>query len=69
MRRLPGGGRGLRTRGGLLAGPGEFPEPGQLGLQLAGFLLHLQDPADAGQVQPVGGQRADLGSFSMSWRE
>src|SRR5579859_4402289 len=52
--RLPG-----PPRGELLAG--ELPEPGQLGLQLAGFLLQLQDLADAGQVQPVGGQRADLG--------
>src|SRR5579863_9256212 len=52
--RLPG-----PPRGGLLAG--ELPEPGQLGLELAGFLLQLQDLADAGQVQPVGGQRADLG--------
>jgi hypothetical protein len=40
------------------AGTGQFPEPGHLGLQLAGLLL--QDPADAGQVQPVGGQRADF---------
>ena len=67
---LPARGRGCAGRpgGGLLAG--EFPQPGQLGLQLAGFLLQLQDPADAGQVQPVGGQRADLlASRSMSRRE
>jgi hypothetical protein len=38
-----------------------LPEPGYLGVQLAGFLLQLQDAADAGQVQAVGGQRADLG--------
>ena len=49
-------------RGGQ-AGTGQFPQPGQLGLQLPGFLLQLQDPADAGQVQPVGGQRADLGQL------
>jgi len=42
------------------AGTGQFPQPGQLGLQLPGFLLQLQDPADAGQVQAVGGQYADL---------
>ena len=42
------------------AGTGQFPQPGQLGLQLPGLLLQLQDPADAGQVQAVGGHRADL---------
>jgi len=51
------------ARGGRPGSPGEPPEPGQLGLQLAGFLLQGQDPADAGQVQPVGGQRADLGQL------
>jgi MerR family transcriptional regulator/heat shock protein HspR len=35
-------------------------QPGQLGLQPAGFLLQFQDPADAGEIQPVGAQRADL---------
>jgi threonine dehydrogenase-like Zn-dependent dehydrogenase len=39
---------------------GQFPQPGHLGLQLTGFLLQSQDPADAGQVQAVGGQRAGL---------
>ena len=47
--------------GGPFRGAGQFTEPGHLGLELAGFLLQGQDPADAGQVQPVGGQRADLG--------
>jgi len=42
------------------AGAGQFPQPGQLGLQLPGLLLQLQDPADAGQVQAVGGQCAYL---------
>jgi hypothetical protein len=49
---LPGvSGRGLAC---------QVAQPGQLGLQLPGFLLQLQDAADAGQVQAVGGQRADL---------
>jgi hypothetical protein len=39
---------------------GQCPQAGQLSLQLAGLLLQLQDPADAGEVQAVGGQRADL---------
>jgi hypothetical protein len=38
------------------AGAGQFPQPGQLGLQLPGLFLQLQDTADAGQVQPVGAQ-------------
>ena len=42
------------------AGAGQFPQPGQLSLQLPGLLLQLQDPADAGQVQAVGGQCAYL---------
>jgi len=30
-------------------------------VQLPGFLLHPQDPADAREVEAVGGQGADLG--------
>jgi hypothetical protein len=62
--------RARAARPGRLARPGAagrgpavrlVAQPCQLGLQLPGFLLHEQDPADAGQVEAVGGQRAYLG--------
>ena len=67
MRRL----RGLpRLRSGVGVFAGQFAKTSQLGLQLAGFLFQLQDPADSGQVQPVGSQRTDfLERRPMSRRE
>ena len=37
-----------------------FPEPSYLGLQLAGFFLELEYPADAGDVHALAGQGADF---------
>ena len=51
--------KGVR-RPGLPVSVGPLAQQGQLGLQTAGLFLQLQDAPDAGQVQPVGGQRADL---------
>ena len=63
MRRLPGSPRLPRSGIGVFgSGVGvfadQFPETGQLGLQLAGFLFQLQAPADSGQVQSVSSPRA-----------
>ena len=66
MRRLGGLPR-LRSGAGMFAG--QFPKTSQLGLQLAGFLFQLQDPAGSGQIQPVGGQRTDFLEEPMSRRE
>jgi len=54
---------GYAASGSVPQGPGghrSVLSAGQLGLQLAGLLCNCRTPADAGQVQPVGGQCADL---------
>ena len=48
----------VAVRLAISAGP--LAQRGQLSLQPTGLFLQLQDAPDAGQVQPVGGQRADL---------
>lgn len=51
------------------AGTGQFPQPGQLGLQLPGFLLQLQDPADAARFRPSAVSTQISWSRPMSRRE
>jgi hypothetical protein len=54
-------GSGERGAAARPAGEGLLAQRGEFGLQAAGFFLQLQDAADAGQVEAVGGQGADLG--------
>jgi hypothetical protein len=48
--------RAGRVAARLAVSAGPLAQCGQLGPQLAGLFLELQDAPDAGQVQPVGGK-------------
>jgi transketolase N-terminal domain/subunit len=52
--------RAGRAPARLAVHAGPLAQCGHLGLQPAGLFLQFQDALDPGQVQPVGGQRADV---------